>query len=877
MKQPKDLNTKIYWFLKFTIFETISIFVAPFIFVLIFLFIPIPVIYKIFLIALSTIAFLFLFKFSKPHNTRLYVVAFRAINFLFLKRKFKPKLPQLVPYEFLISDTIIQTKQYSRNSAYVSVIKFNGIDLWTEDELSKNAYLKQFISILDRFETKFQIIKKRVALNYDKNIQQIKNIKPKNKTNIKYQKYLLKDFENLSKTTSYNAYYFVIYTDLFDKKSTLFNHTTLQQYLLNYLSQIKLSPKLLENNELIDFATNFLHQKVIFNSNIHKDLTLPEQSTQAMNSIEINASNIKLDDKYYQFSSITEFPTNLDEAWARELFLAPCDIVWTFNPLNYAQSYELLEKSQKVLEVNSTESINMQLKADQNEYDIIQSLQNAVQIDKNSMLSQQMLFINSSDSVKDLEDNQAIINQLISRNKMVANTLKYRQWESYLQTFLTLSNNLPDSLIMISPQIANSWPFHTDNVKDDGTLYLADSLSTNSNLVLDFFSISQQRTNHNIFINGVSGRGKSTLLSLLISNNHFLNQKQIILDVENEYSDLVVKLGGKNIDLGLGSNTKINPLVIPKMDMENDDDIDSEKQLNQSKIWKHIEYLEKFFEIIFPYYTHNEIEIIKTILNDLYIKNGYLDNIYDSKRKPLILTDLIKHFDKYKFTGDLTDSKVALSKQIKDDLITKFDKNGEFNQVFNTQTSLAFDNNLICINTKNLRNNGYTIRAQAFEYILISLLNDFVFNNTGVEAQPQTIYIDEAHVYLNKNNTKIFEKIFELFKRARKYKTSMVATTQNPADFFIETQSGMNGANILSNCQYSFLFQLKQNDIQYINKIYSSNSNGLTISEILFLSTADRGQALFILNQQERIRIQIHYNDFHKELFFKYKETNEKT
>ena len=83
--------------------------------------------------------------------------------------------------------------------------------------------------------------------------------------------------------------------------------------------------------------------------------------------------------------------------------------------------------------------------------------------------------------------------------------------------------------------LSNIFPFYIQNIIDEnGTIV---GKTDNNNLcIVDIFSNKYE--NSNICIFGCSGSGKSFFTKLYIIRNYFWGIKQIVLDVEDEYSFL---------------------------------------------------------------------------------------------------------------------------------------------------------------------------------------------------------------------------------------------------------------------------------------------------------------------------------------------------
>ena len=98
-------------------------------------------------------------------------------------------------------------------------------------------------------------------------------------------------------------------------------------------------------------------------------------------------------------------------------------------------------------------------------------------------------------------------------------------------------------------------------------------------------------------------------------------------------------------------------------------------------------------------------------------------------------------------------------------------------------------------------------------------------------------------------------------KRIRKYNGSLWIISQNLIDF---TSQGIErfGQVIIDNSSYIVVMAQGQKEIEAVQKMMN-----LSESEIQFLTTASRGQGLFVISQDTRLPIQIHLREEEKEFF----------
>jgi len=136
--------------------------------------------------------------------------------------------------------------------------------------------------------------------------------------------------------------------------------------------------------------------------------------------------------------------------------------------------------------------------------------------------------------------------------------------------------------------------------------------------------------------------------------------------------------------------------------------------------------------------------------------------------------------------------------------------------------------------------------------------------------------VDEAHLLINDQNHAALNFLSKTMKRIRKYRGSVILTTQNPKDFMTTKETASKSSALVGNSQYSVFMNLKSDDVDSVDKLFK-NLGGLTKNEKTFLMGANKGEALFLLDQSTRFKIRFNYSNFEKSLFFDNWKKEDKT
>ena len=129
------------------------------------------------------------------------------------------------------------------------------------------------------------------------------------------------------------------------------------------------------------------------------------------------------------------------------------------------------------------------------------------------------------------------------------------------------------------------------------------------------------------------------------------------------------------------------------------------------------------------------------------------------------------------------------------------------------------------------------LQAQGAKIVAIALRDCALYNKDGIDFLKRTS------------------------KRIRKYNGSLIVSTQNMIDFTAD-EIKRYGQVIVDNSAYICLMAQGNKELEALKEMMK-----LSDSETNFLSTASRGDMLFVISQDTRIPIKIFLRDDEKELF----------
>ncbi len=410
--------------------------------------------------------------------------------------------------------------------------------------------------------------------------------------------------------------------------------------------------------------------------------------------------------------------------------------------------------------------------------------------------------------------------------------LKIRNLTNYLQLsgfkavapFFTIQTDLSKKFKrnILTSSFTGGFLFNTDTFTDEGGYYWG----VNQNGGIIIFNLWQQdvmRGNSNMFVVGSSGSGKSMAVKHMILNE-IPTTKILIIDAENEYSYLCKNLNGKIIECdGIENGGILNPLQVR---------INRDDKTGNNALSLHFQFLETFFQILYPTLTEIEFSKLDLIFENLYKKFGITKSTDISKLKNRdfpILEDLyyfIENENKQNKNG-IYEKLLALIRPI---------AIGQASSIWNGYTNIEIDTRVTVFNTSTMQK--FQIQYKRAQYYnILSYAWDILSKNT----QEKTMLIaDECHILVDPNIPQTLEYIRYISKMARKHNSSICVITQSIEDFLNE-KIKLYGQSLLANATNKLFFKSDGKDLKDIVSTFN-----LTEQEEKMLLNAKVGECLFM-------------------------------
>ena len=334
---------------------------------------------------------------------------------------------------------------------------------------------------------------------------------------------------------------------------------------------------------------------------------------------------------------------------------------------------------------------------------------------------------------------------------------------------------------MTTANLATQVPFTNVDLKSesDRALYYGQNQLSNNVITVD--RKADLNTGSGVVL-GSSGSGKSvTVKSMEIIPTYLKNPEDriIIVDPEDEYSDIGREFGAQLVDIFIGSKSHLNLLDLPDVSQLKDEDNDP--------IGDKSNLLMGLFESILDEVGDVEYTIIDRVTRETY-----------------------RRFEKSNRTPTLKDWHDVLEEQeepeaqelaLKSEIYAKGSQN-----IFAHETNVDITDRFVIFNLKRL-----TGKLKPFAMMVIQ---DYIWNQV-VASQGQLttrIYFDEVQLYFKEEAQAIF--FTELYSRVRKYGAIATAITQN-----IETlMNKEEGRKLVSNSEFMILLKHKKSDLLALSR-----------------------------------------------------------
>lgn len=576
------------------------------------------------------------------------------------------------------------------------------------------------------------------------------------------------------------------------------------------------------------------------------------KSQIAPKGLEFFSSEFFISDKYATILTIISYPKIIGPGYLASLTnMSGIKIVIKHIPLPFSVIGKMLNKEITDLKVKYQEerdkTVQERIRQD---IDSLEAFIQLITANQSRIFDFQMHVMITADTKEELENKKVQVKNYLEAMQLKSIALRFEQ-ESVLKSIIPIfeKQGVEDKIGTPIPSvsIAAMYPFIFDSIKDEGlSALLGVDFSGGVILFNQFlYQIKKEhnRNNANMLILGTSGSGKSTAAKLLL-RNHIRNGYQIVaIDPEGELVEMTSLYKGDFIDLGKGGEFgMVNPLEV----ILDADEEELRQGLGYTVLTKTLQFLKAFMKYYDPEISEDVLTLFIEVVQDTYNRFGINFETDFSK-----LTS--KDYPTFKDVYAVIKGKLigyGTEKTHERDIMERLELKirplvKELRYYFDGHTTISPKSDFIVFNIRELMNADVNIRNALFFNIL-----KYAWGLCLDSSINTALLVDEAHVLLSGNNTLGAEFLSQVQRRARKYNTGTIISTQQPSDF---TDSSVitQGKAIFDNASYYLVMGLKKQAVDDLAKLIDLNDN-----EKNAIKRFSQGEALFVCgNRRMQIKV----------------------
>lgn len=764
-----------------------------------------------------------------------------------------------LPSLFTISETedndCFKLKYAKSEEKIVGVALISGVDIFSFDDDDKLQTFDNFA----KATLSLRLPHKYVFTNTIPNLQSQKDFiaYKYNQNSNEYHRYLLERQYNVmelleEKSRDRNAYLFVYGKNTDEVNNALAHFTALMQDVS--ISRVKGYNLKTVLYKLMSFEDSPSEE-------IIKDSL---QNIVFRNNVSYSNTYAKVGDTYFTSLVINKFPSHISPLTFASLFnsIGDANVLMDVNLNSNNDILDDLKASMKELDSRSSITMdNSQVHDTMAEYEDIESLYTEISRghERVTSLSLRIIVYDNSLSglMKKVEDVTLVTDSLDLSSYCPEFSMK-KEYSGFLIPHNDIKTPFP-----LHNTYKGQFPFYYQSQIDPNGTYFGKTY-TDGLAMLDFFLKNDNRISYDLLLAGIKGSGKTVTLKSLVQDYNVLNNKIMVLDIENEFKRLANKLGG--IVVNMNKNSLINPLQLNTSIVvtaeEDDDSQEYDLKLGQNAVnfASEISRILTFMHQYIPELSAFEDDVFEDILLEVYASKGITEETDISTLKNTdfpIFSDVLQlirnklYLKNGQVRTDLSKNKFNALEKL--ELHIKRLAEGAYASMFNGYTQIRFsDENLIVFNVKALSEMEERIyNAQLFQ--ILSLMwtetcknvsyNENIIN--PYERRHVISVIDEAHRFINANNEQSTSFINKLVRRSRKYDAGLWFASQDITDFVPEenTVGAENVKAIFNMVQYKLILKQDHSAAEILHSIFPQ----FTYSELKSTSGFIPGEMLLSL------------------------------
>lgn len=480
-----------------------------------------------------------------------------------------------------------------------------------------------------------------------------------------------------------------------------------------------------------------------------------------------------------------------------------------------------------------------------------------------------------ADSVRELDKfNEALEDEMASKFFKLTST-----WGRVKKGFRSVTplafNEIKDSLRNLDRRSLTTFsPFISGSGRFNGGIPIGINKNTGQKEFYNAFGTAESRPdNYNMAIFGVSGKGKSLAMKLLLARETTgLGVYSRLIDVEGEFNRIVKRLGGVNVTLSEESNIIINPLAInlssipfepddeelellEKDDMREIIEKDGKKFISFVPLREKINEATEFFDIVCR--GKNQEEGGLTVFERNYIEEA-LKYLFGPKKFNYTTHPSSLYQDKViQVDGKIVQSKVRKPEPTLSDVyeyltehykqeynaerliaaIRPFLRDGS-KPIFDGQTYLGSDKH-IDLHSARLVNFNISQMEEGFlrpiaYHVILNYVWEYFVKNVDNASLKKIVYADEFWTMVDNDQTVSFAE--KVARRARKRNAGFRIASQD----FVRILESKKARGVLQNTHTFFFLGQNKIDLKLIEENFDLSKGEINI----LFQNPDKGEGI---------------------------------
>lgn len=533
-------------------------------------------------------------------------------------------------------------------------------------------------------------------------------------------------------------------------------------------------------------------------------------------AIEVDFSNLKMNEKFFRTLFVLTYPNMLPTSWLTGVINLPhnLNISTFYYPIDSRMVMQKLRR--KISEFQATLNTAM----DEGKIpdpgvkvalDDAQRLQEMLAKNEEKYFHYALYITIQADSIKELNDITIEVESTLGTLGIVAKPASLEMEQAFQSTIPTGMDNLYKTRNMSTDAISATFPFVTSSLTSDTGVLYGLNRHNNSLVVFDRFSLE----NANTVVFATSGAGKSYMVKLEIYRSLMLGTNVIVIDPEREYQPLCEAVSGSYISFSQTGGDKINPFDLSGVYEEGENEL-ADKRL----------FLLGLMKLMLGGISPEEKAILDTAIGLAYQEKGIVDDPATQKNAPPLMEDL------YKILKGMAEEEAhALARRL--EMYIK----GAAAGVFDRPTSVDLNSSFTVFSLQEL--------SDELRPIAMYMMLDYIWTRVRKDRVKRILVVDEAWYMMQNEDSARF--LYWFAKRARKYHLGVTTITQDVGDFL----NSKYGKAIVTNSALKILLKQSTAAIENLQKIFM-----LSEGEKMILLGSAVGEGLFFAGQNH-VMIQV--------------------